>query len=193
MSDKFNDNRYSFRRSLGVESLDLPKNKFGQVVIGDDKESEESELNIILDKEHGLQAGICSILDLAPKVLHNLLKELPDDDPQRKIIEEQIADLTPDSVEEIDDSEDIMTEHNDYLRKIMEIDDGESVKKTEVVVIKNNKKTCENSCAKCGFAIPVNAKFCPECGTSQIVKFCNQCGFRFVDLEKFCPECGTHR
>ncbi len=59
-------------------------------------------------------------------------------------------------------------------------------------------------CAKCGAALPANAKFClqcgekvvasnmivcPECGQTVIRgKFCPQCGHKFTNI---CPKCGT--
>ncbi len=72
-------------------------------------------------------------------------------------------------------------------------------------------------CAKCGAALPANAKFClecgerivpadsvvcPECGKTVVKgKFCPECGFKFqtncpkcgfeiANGTKFCPECG---
>lgn len=74
------------------------------------------------------------------------------------------------------------------------------------------------TCAKCGAALPENAKFCLECGEKVAVeqagtvvcpecgktvakaKFCSECGHKFltacpkcgasVSGSKFCPECG---
>ena len=50
----------------------------------------------------------------------------------------------------------------------------------------------ESKCAKCGAALPANAKFCLECGekvTSADTVTCPQCG-KTVTKGKFCPECG---
>ena len=50
----------------------------------------------------------------------------------------------------------------------------------------------ESKCAKCGAALPANAKFCLECGekvTSADTVTCPQCG-KDVAKGKFCPECG---
>ncbi|MCQ2480005.1 MAG: SPFH domain-containing protein [Clostridia bacterium] len=62
-------------------------------------------------------------------------------------------------------------------------------------------------CAKCGTALPQNAKFCLECGEKVVVaqpatvvcpacgktvlkgKFCPECGYKFVSAT--CPKCGT--
>lgn len=78
----------------------------------------------------------------------------------------------------------------------------------------------EAKCAKCGAALPANAKFCLECGEKVVPpvpdgmivcpecgktvakgKFCLECGYKFVTncpkcgketvpSAKFCPECG---
>ena len=53
----------------------------------------------------------------------------------------------------------------------------------------------EAKCAKCGAALPANAKFCLECGEKVAPKLpdnmilCPQCGNTVVK-GKFCPECG---
>ena len=50
----------------------------------------------------------------------------------------------------------------------------------------------ESKCAKCGAALPANAKFCLECGekvTSADTVTCPQCN-KEVAKGKFCPECG---
>jgi membrane protease subunit (stomatin/prohibitin family) len=49
-------------------------------------------------------------------------------------------------------------------------------------------------CAKCGAALPANAKFCLECGekvvsVSEETVVCPECG-KTVAKGKFCPECG---
>lgn len=45
-------------------------------------------------------------------------------------------------------------------------------------------------CEKCGKDIPADSKFCPECGNSRMQK-CKSCGFEYEGNLKFCPECGT--
>ncbi|MBQ4552663.1 MAG: SPFH domain-containing protein [Clostridia bacterium] len=45
------------------------------------------------------------------------------------------------------------------------------------------------NCIACGHAIPVNAKFCPECGANQNPG-CKNCGAKLAPGTKFCPECG---
>jgi membrane protease subunit (stomatin/prohibitin family) len=57
------------------------------------------------------------------------------------------------------------------------------------------------SCTNCGSIIPINSKFCPNCGFNlqqqqtgvqmQQVKFCPECGTKLGDNVKFCPNCGT--
>jgi hypothetical protein len=187
------EDRYSFRRKLGVEPTDIPKNKFGQSVISE-KEQGNIEVDVIVDPEFGVQAKVKSSLDFAPKILENLLKNMPENDPQRQILLEQLEALksNEEEFEEIPEEteKDVMEEHNEYIRKIMELEEEPVVLLGKKII---EKKSGNKSCVKCGTAIPINAKFCVECGTSQIVKFCAQCGFCFVDLEKFCPECGTHR
>ena len=45
------------------------------------------------------------------------------------------------------------------------------------------------NCISCGAQIPINAKFCPECGFSNIEIVC-ECGNKLTPGTKFCPECG---
>jgi len=44
-------------------------------------------------------------------------------------------------------------------------------------------------CSNCGAAMPLNAKFCFECG-SPFERKCPSCGTVLADGAKFCPECG---
>ena len=46
------------------------------------------------------------------------------------------------------------------------------------------------TCASCGAQIPVNSKFCPECGYSETKKECMGCHALIPSNSKFCPECG---
>jgi membrane protease subunit (stomatin/prohibitin family) len=51
--------------------------------------------------------------------------------------------------------------------------------------------TSGESCPKCGKPLPVNSKFCPECGTKLGEKvFCKKCGKEIPTGAQFCPECG---
>ena len=46
-------------------------------------------------------------------------------------------------------------------------------------------------CAKCGFEMPANSKFCPECGEKRPTKrFCSECGTELAENAKFCNNCG---
>ena len=60
---------------------------------------------------------------------------------------------------------------------------------------KNNlSDSSKNVCPKCGATLPVNAKFCLECGEKIVAApdgsiFCPECG-KTVAKGKFCPECG---
>lgn len=51
------------------------------------------------------------------------------------------------------------------------------------------QQTASAPCPKCNKPVPLNAKFCPECGTAQQLK-CPQCGQPVEGGAKFCPECG---
>lgn len=44
-------------------------------------------------------------------------------------------------------------------------------------------------CVSCGVSIPVNSKFCPECGANNSTFTC-ECGTVLSPGTKFCPECG---
>lgn len=45
------------------------------------------------------------------------------------------------------------------------------------------------SCVSCGKQIPVDSKFCPECGYDNSEKVC-ECGKKLTPGTRFCPECG---
>ena len=59
---------------------------------------------------------------------------------------------------------------------------------------KNNlSDSSKTVCPKCGATLPVNAKFCLECGEKIVAApdgsiFCPECG-KTVAKGKFCPEC----
>lgn len=44
-------------------------------------------------------------------------------------------------------------------------------------------------CVSCGSSIPINSKFCPECGFNNSEIIC-ECGNKMAPGTKFCPECG---
>jgi membrane protease subunit (stomatin/prohibitin family) len=55
-------------------------------------------------------------------------------------------------------------------------------------------KTDGANCVKCGHDIEKGAKFCPECGSAQVIEIkCAGCGRSLDSGMKFCPECGTAR
>lgn len=45
------------------------------------------------------------------------------------------------------------------------------------------------ACVSCGKQIPLNSKFCPECGFNNSEIIC-ECGNKLAPGTKFCPECG---
>lgn len=65
-------------------------------------------------------------------------------------------------------------------------------------------------CGECGFRLPPESSFCPECGTrcggpervssgraASVVQpgtatYCGECGFKLPAGSGFCPRCGTH-
>lgn len=51
--------------------------------------------------------------------------------------------------------------------------------------------TATKKCPQCGAAMPANAKFCSECGTSLLPATCPQCGHAVTPGAKFCIECGA--
>jgi predicted amidophosphoribosyltransferase len=49
----------------------------------------------------------------------------------------------------------------------------------------------ETSCPDCSQKIPVDAKFCPQCGHQQLVfNQCAECGKNLTPSAKFCSRCG---
>ncbi len=56
---------------------------------------------------------------------------------------------------------------------------------------KGQEKDKEISCPKCGKSVPVDAKFCPNCGAKIEGSFkCPECGRDIPSDSKFCPNCG---
>ena len=56
----------------------------------------------------------------------------------------------------------------------------------------NGAPTNQTKCAKCGVILPINAKFCLECGEKVVQSntvICPECG-KTVIKGKFCPKCG---
>ena len=50
----------------------------------------------------------------------------------------------------------------------------------------NDKKVCQN----CGAEVPINSRFCLECG-HKFASICPNCGNKVPEGAKFCLECGT--
>lgn len=46
------------------------------------------------------------------------------------------------------------------------------------------------ACPKCSVQIPIDAKFCPSCGTNLAGVICKECGAQNVPGAKFCSTCG---
>src|SRR5437667_18449 len=46
-------------------------------------------------------------------------------------------------------------------------------------------------CVKCGASLQAGAKFCSDCGASQVPAKCSNCQKELPPGAKFCNECGT--
>ncbi|MDP4856754.1 MAG: zinc ribbon domain-containing protein, partial [Desulfobacterales bacterium] len=47
------------------------------------------------------------------------------------------------------------------------------------------------TCPECRHPVPVDAKFCPQCGHQQLVfDQCQKCSKNLTPGAKFCPRCG---
>jgi RNA polymerase subunit RPABC4/transcription elongation factor Spt4 len=97
---------------------------------------------------------------------------------------------------------------DNFMQKIMQIDTSYddandleeeeeelnlTVIKSSIIGNKNNISDTNIYCVKCKEVIPRIAKFCTECGASQVSQFCSSCGYKFDGAEKFCPNCGGKR
>lgn len=62
------------------------------------------------------------------------------------------------------------------------------------VIDATNQTSILQFCRKCGYKIPYDSKFCPECGEKVVDlknKICGNCGKELDAESKFCSECGT--
>jgi len=66
---------------------------------------------------------------------------------------------------------------------------GGTIRDTMVSVNQSESQPQTKVCSKCGAAMPLNAKFCFECG-NPFERKCPSCGTVLADGAKFCPECG---
>ncbi len=55
----------------------------------------------------------------------------------------------------------------------------------------STEATSTQKCIKCGASLQAGAKFCSECGTSQVGSKCANCQHDLKPGAKFCDECGT--
>jgi membrane protease subunit (stomatin/prohibitin family) len=55
----------------------------------------------------------------------------------------------------------------------------------------STEATSTQKCIKCGVSLQAGAKFCSECGTSQVGGKCANCQHDLKPAAKFCDECGT--
>ncbi len=67
----------------------------------------------------------------------------------------------------------------------------QSMNQASQPVAEQHAQIAKTVCVRCGAAIAPNAKFCPECGTSQATPKCVSCGAMLPPGTKFCPECGA--
>ncbi len=69
---------------------------------------------------------------------------------------------------------------------------NETTPQNEVQVDSASSKPSEvlMTCSNCKERIPVESKFCPECGASEVFMICSNCKERIPVESKFCPECG---
>jgi hypothetical protein len=170
---------------------DLPKpkvNKFGHTILGDEKEMQESEIDLKIDELGNISAD--------PK------QSLFDSPQFQKWAENQPNTKTSEPEEPIQEVDKINIKPNnviiaDLLNELDEMD-GTSKRKFEITPDKTEPETntkwskpCLNK--DCMYCLPKDAKFCLECGTPQIPKFCTECGYCFPGMEKFCPDCGNKR
>ena len=70
----------------------------------------------------------------------------------------------------------------------------------ETLNVKIMELTGEKQCTNCSKLIPLNTKYCPECGSenkvtstgqANKVKTCTNCGIQLDESVKFCGGCGT--
>ena len=72
-------------------------------------------------------------------------------------------------------------------RKIMNKEPEQ--KKSFFQLVSGIQKEETKECASCHAKIPINSKFCPECGFNNSEIIC-ECGNKLSPGTKFCPECG---
>lgn len=190
MSEDSKESRRSFRRDKQMEGVDLPKNQFGHTLYTL-KDEEIKPIEQIVHNENGIISAHMDIFE-SPHL--------------KKFMNEHDLDveLEHSDAEEIDLSSDLIEEPKNYRPETLEdfnnfSDDllNKGSQKSSSIFKRDTKTSDSQSlknCQACQSKIKKDAKFCPECGTPQILaQFCKNCGNKFEGSEKFCSECGTKR
>lgn len=185
------NSRVSFRKDKLSDSLKLNKNKFGHTVTNDSNESEEPNVELtlagfsvdahvdIFESPH-LQKFISeNNLNLNENVLEDIEIDLSEE------LTETVTKQRPKTLEEFDQLADKFLVESRFKKPAPEYIQTKQKAPTNL-----DSKPCLN----CNSKIKCDAKFCPECGTPQILaNFCKNCGNKYDGNEKFCSECGTKR
>lgn len=127
--------------------------------------------------------------------------DIPEDDPNRKKLENAFADkgvikILGDDWSRQQSTEILhsLAENEGSIANIgasigMGLSVGNIMMDMNKEVIKNNNTN--KTCPKCKNLVGQNYKFCPECGYNFEVKnFCIKCGYEITGNIKFCPNCG---
>ncbi len=198
-----NEGRQSFRRRAVHNMPQIRKDRFGNTVCSykTDSLQNEDDITCEIDEETGNREVNGSILNSADTVLQNLVNTIGEEEVKRQLAEKYI-DVEIDEDVVVNDEVDMRVlesvEQFDKLasRYINNKPKEKSFTMDDIVYSKlRNNQTSVNNCqvTECASPLPRGARFCPQCGHSQLARHCTGCGYQFVSKEKYCPECGQAR
>ena len=202
MTDKDDISRHSFKRRLG-EPIEMSKNQFGQTVLGDTEESGVESMDIAVNPQMELRASVSilnsSMVDEVPRVLKDMMNALPDGDPQKLVLAEQLEALELNMPEPINEYTSKLMNAVDKLQKTdpdkLRITDADTCSCMDLVDRDDNFRFLKNimdideDFDSNTFVAKVKLKNTDS--DVETTKLCNKCKIELFSQAKFCTACGA--